>query len=31
LEELWRLRGRGLSWRESMAEIDRRFPSPDGE
>ena len=31
LEELWRLRGRGLSWRESMEDIDRRFPSPDGE
>jgi hypothetical protein len=31
LEELWRLRKRGLSLIESMAEIDRKFPSNDGE
>jgi hypothetical protein len=31
LNELWRLRGRGLSWRESLAEIDQRFPSPESE
>ena len=31
LEELWRLRKRGLSLVESMAEIDRRFPSLDRE
>jgi hypothetical protein len=29
LDELWRLRKRGLSLRESMAEIDRRFSAPD--
>jgi hypothetical protein len=27
LDELWRLRKRGLSLRESMAEIDRHYPS----
>jgi hypothetical protein len=27
LDELWRLRRQGLSLRESMAEIDRRFPA----
>ncbi len=27
LEELWRLRKRGLSLVESMAEVDRQFPS----
>jgi len=31
LEELWRLRKRGLSLVESMAEIDRKFPSNDSE
>ena len=31
LEELWRLRKRGLSLLESLAEIDRKFPSNDGE
>ena len=31
LEELWRLRKRGLSLVESMAEIDRKFPSNDTE
>jgi hypothetical protein len=31
LEELWRLRKRGLSLVESIAEIDRRFPSLDEE
>jgi len=30
LEELWRLRKRGLSLVESMAEIDKKFPSNDG-
>ena len=31
LDELWRLRSRGLSLSESMAEVDQRFPSPGGE
>jgi hypothetical protein len=31
LDELWRLRERGVSWRDSIAEIDRRFPPPEGE
>jgi hypothetical protein len=31
LEELWRLRKRGLSLVESLAEIDRKFASNDGE
>ncbi len=30
LDELWRLRKRGLSLVESMAEIDKKFPSNDG-
>jgi hypothetical protein len=31
LTELWRLRGNGLSWRQSMDEIDRRFPPPEND
>lgn len=31
LDELWRLRKRGLSLVESMAEIERKFPSNDSE
>jgi hypothetical protein len=31
LDELWRLRKGGLSLVESLAEIERKFPSNDGE